>query len=216
METKIQLSVGEWKMRNGEKALVEYKHKGLLYPWHGYIDAGVPKTWRDDGFEQSTMNSPFDIISHWTSPIAPSHNPDKLTVEQVGDGWWLPEWEVLEKVSPALKIKHFEVWFDGKWWNTPFRKDTGPENSSTYRTCLTRKELLKLIAPKKRLIRVEELPPVCWVGDESDHWLVVKREKYNQKIHSPWQCFTVQGLANGNATWSSDLTTWNSFKVEDK
>lgn len=227
-ETKF--GIGEWKMRNGRKAVII----GILprnpeFPWIGYrylLDGSTyPDNWSNRGLNHASAESMTDLISPWTYPIAslsstiaPGHNPDKLTVEQVGEGWWLPEWEVLEQVSPALKIKHFEVWFDGKWWNAPFRKDTGPENSSTYRTRLPREELLKLIAPKKRLIRVEELPPFIHVMTRSTTYprslLVVGRDHEALIIDGRW--YLIINLHKEGFQWSSDLKTWNSFEVEDK
>lgn len=214
----IQLSVGEWKTRAGEKAVVEYYHKGSFHPWIGYIN-GSHKTWDADGFlyYRTTMDS-CDIIAPWTSPIAPGHNPDKLTVERVGDGWWLPEWEVLEKVSESVMVGHFQCWIRAHLtWIRP----TLPGSCAyicTYRTRLSREELLKLIAPKKRLIRVDELPVVCWVTVKTyqrpRQLFVVGRDDEALLIDGRW--FLIIILHKEGWQWSSDLKTWNSFEVEDK
>lgn len=216
METKI--GIGEWKMRNGEKAIIAVHRPGTVMPWVGWMDGETvcSSTWKDDGsFDYG--KSPEDIISPWTSPIAPGHNPDKLTVEQVGNGWWLPEWEVLEKVTKPIKLEHIHGWFGKQWCPTHVANDGLMDHGTTYRTRLTSDELLALIAPKKRLIRVEELPAVCWVGCDQYSWMVNQRCLQSQKIWSgQGSAWDIPGIHAIGRKWSSDLLTWNSFEVEDK
>lgn len=149
----------------------------------------------------------------------PGHNPDKLTVEQVGEGWLLPEWDVLEKVSTDAKLKSFEYWRPiSKIWSREM-DCTGCTIERTYRTRLTRDELLALIAHKKRLIRVEELPAVCHVKRHGEPWheMIAKRDPEGQRItiYGDGWVSTLHALAL-HWQWSSDLKTWHSFEVEDK
>ncbi len=215
----IQLSVGEWKMRNGEKAVVEYHHKGAAYPWCGYVNEKA-QTWSGDGKYCRTLSiTEHDIIAPWTSPIAPGHNPDKLTVEQVGEGYWLPEWEVLSKIPPHKRIEIVQFWnIIVCEWQSPVCSQIG--NEETYRTRLTREELLKLIAPKKRLIRVEELPAVCWVSGApalcKDRVIVTGVHIEQQRVFFSRIAVGVKELHEQNSKYSSDLKTWHSFEVEDK
>lgn len=140
-QKEIKLSVGEWKTRGGEKALVEYEHKGLTYPWRGYV-GGVPHAWIDSGhYYSSTTENDKDIVGPWTSSIA----------------------------------------------------------------------------PKKRLIRVEELPPVCWVKDPSSDsvWMIHGRSEDSCRIYIGGMTKRIRELKD-DWQWSTDLKTWNSFEVEDK
>jgi len=208
---------------NGLKAVVLGRQPGNCEtPWVGYETIFPDNhtricSWSDYG-ESSSMNSrpASDLISTWTYPIAPGHNPNLLTVEQVGEGWWLPEWGVLEKLSGEQKKAHFQGWSQNEpdQWSS-FMTRWPISEACTYRTRLTREELLKLIAPKKRLIRVEELPPVCWVGCSDCCSLVTRRSE--DKIgfpHSPDMSIRELHCDQGDK-WSSDLRTWNSFEVED-
>lgn len=73
---------------------------------------------------------------------------------------------------------------------------------------------------KTRLIRVEELPPVCWVGDETSSPRWIHFRDYRQQgvayMGSKDNVVTIEILKKLNVKWSSDLKTWNSFEVEDK
>lgn len=222
----IQISVGEWKMRNGQKAVVLGRQpSNCSYAWVGYFfktdELTVSACWNDCGkYTTSRVEHFCDIVEPWVSPIAPGHNPDKLTVEQVGEGWWLPEWEVLEKVTESQRSNNLEFWHDDtQKWLTP-RGSGKCAKICTYRTRLTRDELLALITPKKRLLRVEELPAVCWVGDKTSSPRLVHYRDYKQQgisymatVDNP---VGIEILAQLNIKWSSDLKTWHSFEVEDK
>lgn len=157
---------------------------------------------------------PLELID----AIASGHNPDNLTVDQVGDGWWLPEWEVLEKISGDQKNAHFEIWFpnDPDHWSV-FMTGGPTSKTCTYRTRIPRAELMALIAPKKRLIRVEELPPVCWVKDPSSDfvWMIHGRSEDSCRIYIGGMIKRIRELKD-DWQWSTDLKTWNSFEVEDK
>jgi len=157
----MKIGIGEWKMRNGEKAIVAAHRHGVVFQWVGRFDVENSFTfsWREDGRLLSYRESKYDIISPWTSPIAPGHNPGKLTEEQVGvkDGWrLLDEDEILGPYKGIERVGHVDCW-TGQW--EPGNR--GICKGSTYRTRLSREELAALDKPKKkkkRLIRVEELP----------------------------------------------------------
>lgn len=82
-------------------------------------------------------------IKQRLSPIAPGHNPDKLTVSQVGEGWRLLDGdEIKSRRIDTLKI---ERWFLGRWDEGV--ECSGVSNMVTYRTRLSRAELAALDAP---------------------------------------------------------------------
>lgn len=170
---------------------------------------------KDNPYLITISTLPLELID----VIAPGHNPDQLTVEQVGDGWWLPEWEILEKLHGPLKAKAQLHYFnDYGVWNS-LADNTGMcWPSVTYRTRLTREELLALIASKKRLIRVEELPAMCWIsyGEKSRQFLVTFLNPVRQEIacRGEFPC-KLSHYAEKCCKWSSDLKTWHSFEVED-
>lgn len=217
-------------MRNDEKATILGKQQEAEFPWIGFHKnsgnlCAVAPRWRSDGSYARRDNSgyvpedPLDIIAPWTSPIAPGHNPDNLTVEQVGEGYWLPEWELLEKVSPKIKYENFEYWDETyAGWRRPTAGSFGTKG--TYRTRLSREELLRLIATKKRLIRVEELPAVCWVTDAptlcKDRVIVTGVHVEQQRLFFGQVPVSIKELHEGNSKYSSDLKTWHSFEVEEK
>lgn len=77
------------------------------------------------------------------------------------------------------------------------------------------------VPPTTRLIRVEELPPVCHVKfpRAMNAYLVTIRAtglstdtasiKFNDSFYS------IVNLQEHNALWSADLKTWNPFTVEE-
>ncbi len=219
----MKIGIGEWKMRNGGKAVV----LGLLpgshnYPLIGYsLDEtgdGEVVTWSLSGNQFIGDQTSRDLISTWTSPIAPGHNPDKLTEEQVGvkDGWRLLEWEEIKSISVESKKKGLEFW--GIMSLTWKRPDGGPANNdSTYRTRLSREELAALDKPKKRLIRVEELPPICLVRNGTLVSLVTSRDSATQyiKVDSDSVSHHISFYKDAESGWSSDLKNWNSFEVKE-
>jgi hypothetical protein len=70
--------------------------------------------------------------------------------------------------------------------------------------------------PKKRLIRVEELPPVCWVKvDGPFACLVIGRDFNDQRLKIETGGFSIRQIHDDGGKWSSDLKTWDSFEVED-
>ena len=198
-------------MRNGMKVTIAAYRPGVEYPWIGWIDGSpLSHSWKEDGSERSGIQSIHDLISPWTSPIAIGHNPDKLTEEQVGvkDGWrLLDEDELCERQKRCC-----EMW--GSGW---FEGYGGWHGDRTYRTRLSRSELVALDKPKKRLIRVEELPVVCLVRTPSG-WInhIDGRHPSEGKIKFNGNAQPIASAAANGWQWSSDLKNWNSFEVEDK
>jgi len=217
----MQIGIGAWKMRNGNKAIVAAHRPGTPYPWIGWDDGDTicSRTWSNDGkFLANCDCSLFDIIAPWTSPIAAGHNPDKLTEEQVGvaDGWRLPEWDDIRWLNGENKVSALYCWHRrGCCWERP---GIGAcESSCTYRTKLSREELAALRKLKMRTTRVEELPPVCWVKTGSLVCLVVEMDSATQTIKAGGEKpVEIKMLRQLNAGWSSDLRNWNLFEVEDK
>lgn len=89
-------------------------------------------------------------LSPAQDPIAPGHNPDKLTVSQVGEGWRLLDRdEALWYIQNNKQASQTEYWpaYQGHWHR--FFDDKSPiGKTETYRTRLTREELAALDKPK--------------------------------------------------------------------
>lgn len=215
----MQIGIGEWKMRNGNKVSIFGKNPFKSpQPWVGsWADLLGTREWCDDGFYDVYRNeSPKDIISPWTSPVATGHNPDKLTEEQVGvkDGWrLLDEDEIVGFGCGYERLGHVDCWSCGQW--QPGNR--GICNSATYRTRLSREELAELGKPKKRLIRVEELPPVCWIDmGNGKRRLANGYDMPEQKLVAGGNHVAILVAKDKGWQWSSDLKNWNPFEVEEK
>ena len=72
---------------------------------------------------------------------APGHNPAKLTVAQVGNGWRLLDREEIKSRRPTLSIQRWirGERLTGRW--TTLGTCIGNDPNLTYRTQLTRDEL---------------------------------------------------------------------------
>lgn len=72
----IQVSVGEWEMKNGRKAVVlgRVPNNDTMYPWIGYRYVAEGNTlvsiWRDNGYCAGTLTYE-SLVRPWTPPIAP-------------------------------------------------------------------------------------------------------------------------------------------------
>lgn len=80
-------------------------------------------------------------------PIAPGHNPDKLTVSQVGEGWRLLDEDEIHGRRSTRSIQSWDTLGDNAW-----DEETGSVGNYppyTYRTRLSREALAALNAPKK-------------------------------------------------------------------
>jgi len=80
--------------------------------------------------------------------------------------------------------------------------------------------LYRIVEPKKkRLIRVEELPAVCWVKPTSHPYycLLAYRSPDGDYIgySSSRKPISIYDANRDGWQWSSDLKTWNSFEVEE-
>ncbi len=78
----------------------------------------------------------------------------------------------------------------------------------------------RIVEPKKkRLIRVSELPPVCWYMRDGFRYLItgILSNKRNEAILLNGESQTsIETLAKGGWQWSGDLKTWNTFEVEEE
>jgi hypothetical protein len=63
---------GEYRMRNGKKAVVEFKLKNALamWPWKGLInsEAGMHASWMECGAFNGLEESDRDIVGPWVEP----------------------------------------------------------------------------------------------------------------------------------------------------
>jgi len=140
-------------------------------------------------------------------PIAGGHNPDKLTVSQVGEGWrLLDEDEVkdygdsYDRHKPAWTHETICNWLDGGWRPGCLCM---MGKRQTYRTRLTRAELAALdkpAAPKTRPWNcVGDVPmPICWVRNK------------NAQNGAKWlaHCVCISGI---HYSGNSSLLTWHEL-----
>jgi hypothetical protein len=214
----MQIGIGEWKTWNGFKATVACCRPNAEYPWVGWLGHDGPLiAWNDKG--QVKLDTPHvhNLEAPWTwTPTATGHNPDNLTEEQVGvkDGWRLLD---LDEIK-SRKQRVAEAWNPALlMWYPEYN---GSSRNITYRTKFSRSELAALDKLKKRLIRVEELPAVCWVmegSSMSNQYLLSYRNNSSNHIGIGGElAHHLSYYKDKNFQWSSDLITWNSFEVEDK
>lgn len=128
------------------------------------------------------------------SPVCAGHNPDRLTEEQVDvkNGWrLLTEAEICDYVSLIQWNIGIDVWYGN-----------GPD--FTYRTkCPPGYFLSK---PKQRVpLTAEDLPTVCWIGDENQMQLVTRIVKSG--VYLPDRYLSFEDLINAGFQYSSDRKT---------
>lgn len=81
--------------------------------------------------------------------IAPGHNPDKLTIEQVGEGWRLLDEDEIKRRQTTISIQYWDSLH--AFWSGLSQE--GRDANLTYRTKLSRAELAALDAPTSDQIR---------------------------------------------------------------
>lgn len=146
---------------------------------------GKPVEWRYVGdADQNPWRDLVDKYPRWDcrnfefrpapDPIAPGHNPDRLTVSQVGEGWRL-----LDK-KEGYGTKHSPAWWQSTEYNSAsmgwrtcgnHHLDSWSNDSSTLRTRLTHEELMALdkpSVPKAEPWAFEDAPMVFRVKDKAD------------------------------------------------
>jgi len=66
---------GEYRMRDGERAVVTNYFGELDFPYRGFTgggtDTGLPSSWREDGRYQHFVENSLDIIGPWVEQVAP-------------------------------------------------------------------------------------------------------------------------------------------------
>lgn len=125
-----------------EKKPVQVRDKSTPYSdWHDTVDP----SW--DWYRH-------DYRIHPKHNIAPGHNPDKLTVEQVGEGYRLLEPDELVFGEVTSQI---HTWYknSGDW----LKYNHGNPKCSTYRTKLSREALHAVRFPKPPITRRVPLGP---------------------------------------------------------
>lgn len=109
-----------------------------------------------------------------TDPIAKGHNPDKLTVRQVGDGWrLLAKEEINVKRNPFKCVCGIEIYFCGLWRDNCSASDY----NYTYRTQQPPGYFLPKPEPKKGVVKIWRYfvrdrggSVVCMYQTSSDKW----------------------------------------------
>lgn len=136
-------------------------------------------------FEKSLMGATLNQVMHGDfdfqnydyriapSPIASGHNPDKLTVEQVGEGWrLLSEEEVGARKEVDEPSSHIQQWWNTEWCTKlPF---VGHNTNTTYRTQKPEGYFL----PKKK-VKVEG-----WMNVYGENWFAIHNTKNRADTHA--------------------------------
>lgn len=141
--------------------------------------------------------------------FAPGHNPDSLTVSQVGHKWRLLERdEIKERQWVYAQIE--------KWrqcaWSCP---QAGEDPHSTYRTRLSCAELAALDNPKTVPLTEADLPGVFWVRTScSPRMYLPSSVQFDGLSIKDGPLLTWATLSYGNWSWSFDRRTWYPFSKE--
>lgn len=105
-----------------------------------------------------------------TDPIAKGHNPDKLTVRQVGDGWrLLAKEEINVKRNPFKCVCGIEIYFCGLWRDNCSASDY----NYTYRT----QQPPGYFLPKEKQIAEGHNPDKLTVKQVGDGWRLLAEEE---------------------------------------
>lgn len=83
---------------------------------------------------------PGGYIAHERELVAPGHNPDRLTIAQVGEGWRLLEDDELWTSDEDAPLT-CQAWIGERAWSAGPATYVGAAPTITYRTHLTRAEL---------------------------------------------------------------------------
>lgn len=109
--------------------------------WGSFKKWGIAARYQDFGKPAGVTTTTIRAFARRKSPIAEGHNPDGLTVEQVGtkDGCkLLPKSFAGKKIDKSL----VELWDDG-WTAFPFRDVSPARSKLTYRTKADFRDVLK-------------------------------------------------------------------------
>lgn len=117
-------------------------------------------------------SSQYRLAQHVPAPVDPiakGHNPDKLKISQVGEGWRLLDYDEYRERACTKEIQLWAVKLNGGWGDGWVE---GSTYEYTYRTRLSREELAALDAPKfVRWDCAEDIPlPVCFIRTGTGYW----------------------------------------------
>lgn len=148
----------------GEEAFVHFDPKDERWPFYGKM-SGHACTWTKGGrFMQEKKHSDHDLFlsGDLSNPdvlsaigkakaaglamdfiVAPGHNPDRVLVTDVGEGYRLLDPDEIKNGPP---LKEIEAWGGSDWFNGLDHSGNAPMH--TYRTKLSRQELESLRNPK--------------------------------------------------------------------
>lgn len=143
--------------------------------------------------------TPAEIAAHLGQQVAQGHNPARLTVSQVGEGWrLLDEDEIIKRPIKIAQLNHIGAWRKGAW--TEHGLWEGSQGNNTYRTRLSRAELAALIAPRPKVkvpLTSADYPPVFWVR--------------NTKDNACWAAFLVTAIQSNGGFYLTDAAGKSIF-----
>lgn len=145
--------------------------------------------------------------------IAPGHNPHKLTVAQVGEGWRLLDEDEV-KYWGKKWIPHTRLWIEQtKQWSEVDNKLGWMAGSDRFlSTRLTREELAALDKPKMRAWSdQEDVPLNCWISAEHGAHFLVTEVHIGGVVAGRY--LTWKEL--GRARYSTDRVTWQPCTVNE-
>lgn len=164
----VRVAVQKAHEKLGMEVLWLSPHPFSSRQWQG--SCSVAWLWSEDYQYRLAQHVPVRV-----DPIAPGHNPDRLTVSQVGEGWRLLESDELTTDRAILSREpHVQLrCIDGTWANS-----FGHTEKFCQRTRLSRAELAALDAPAKpEIIRwdcADDIPgPICFIRAWDGYWAMI-------------------------------------------
>ncbi len=155
-----------------------------------------------------------EVAAHLGGRIADGHNPNQLTVQQVGEGWRLLTRDEIEARAASPLTRDSDdiqcLVMRDRWSG----KMGGNSLNLLYRTKLSPIELAALIAPRPKVkvpLCADDLPSLCWVRwteTPDTHCLVTAVTPRAIAIaphHSNWLDWAYMMKA---MEYSSDRRTW--------
>ncbi len=159
--------------------------------------------------------------------LAPGHNPAKLTVQQVGEGYRLltaseigARLDAMGTVGTNVLTSHPIQYWTGHVWDNSCHATSV---AYVYRTKLSPTELAALIAPRPKVkvpLTPDDIPAVCWVrhvGEETTCRLVTAIETrgvwISESSRAHGDMITYDDLMRGRE-YSSDRRTWRPAHKE--
>lgn len=122
----MKIELGEWKTRDGRKAIVAAYNKDAHFAFVGWIN-GDAVSWMENGSWASELGSRNDLISPWTDPVPWDWSTTPPWINWIAmdsnDMWWMYcsepkldscKWNPQGASSHNIPSSHHPKW-SGDW-----------------------------------------------------------------------------------------------------